>query len=615
MQLRSRTLVRSVFGFINLRTLVRTGMWTLRRRRARTFLLFEGRAYTYREVYVQARRYARFFLAERRALVDAGKLDAHDRLAVALYMDNVPEYVFAVLGAGLSNSVVFAVNTGFRGRNLATVLAEAKVTHLIVNTATSGEAQHALTDGAFALHPDYLFYVGDPADAGALGWRPIEPALDTAPDVPRRDRVPIDNLSPVLVFYTSGTTGSPKGVPCTHAKVVGAAVVVWRTVHLRSDDRGYVCTPLCHSNAWFIGILPQLLAGGSFVLKRRFSARAFEDDVLEHGVTFMNYVGQPIHYIVDALEKRHGSGEAVERALAHDPRNHFRAAYGNGASVVDRRKLRRYLGMEHVYEIYGSTEAVIATANRPGDPIESVGRIDESVCILDERDRECAPAVVDAAGKLLNYEQAVGEICRRVGADNLRFDGYHGKADATARAFRGGVYHSGDLGHVRVVHGKRYLYFDGRTDDWIRKDGENFSSEAVLGYAQRIPGVEHAIAYGAPSDVSDEKVMIAVQLREGAEFDPAAVHAWLEHEQREGGMDPKWMPDFIRVEDQFPMTETGKIPVRPYKKEHFDLERTPGMRVYHRPRGATTYVPLTPEACAAMKESFRRNGREALLGP
>ncbi len=133
---------------------------------------------------------------------------------------------------------------------------------------------------------------------------------------------------------------------------------------LKRSDRGYISMPLFHSNAWYIGILPQMITGGSFVLKRRFSARAFEEDMLEHGVRFMNYVGQPLHYILDALEKKYGGIDEVEKALASHPRNRFRIAYGNGAPAVDRQKLMRCLGMEHIYEIYGSTEAVITTANR-----------------------------------------------------------------------------------------------------------------------------------------------------------------------------------------------------------------------------------------------------------
>jgi fatty-acyl-CoA synthase len=330
-------------------------------------------------------------------------------------------------------------------------------------------------------------------------------------------------------------------------------------------------------------------------------------------VGFLNYVGQPLHYIIDALEKKYGGGEAVEKVLARHPANRFRIAYGNGASVVDRIKLTRYLGMDHIYEIYGSTEAVITTANRPGDPIESVGRVDGSIVILDEEDRECPPGIADESGRLVNYDQAVGEICRRIGENNLRFEGYFANAGATAQKFRGGVYHSGDIGHIRVIRGRRYLYFNGRTDDWIRKDGENFSAENVLHYAQQMPGVDCAVAYGAPCEVSDEKVMVTVQLKKGESFDPDAVHAWLMKQQKECGMDPKWMPDFIRVIDNFPVTDTHKILVRPYKREHYNIERNPMMRIYCRGRGENGYHLLTPDEYQAIKECFIKNGRESLL--
>ena len=84
----------------------------------------------------------------------------------------------------------------------------------------------------------------------------------------------------------------------------------------------------------------------------------------------------------------------MEKALANHPDNRFKKAHGNGASVVDRKKLMRYLNMHHIYELYGSTEAPITTANKPGDPIESVGRIPGTVVILDEQGRPCPPGKV-----------------------------------------------------------------------------------------------------------------------------------------------------------------------------------------------------------------------------
>lgn len=608
-----KSFLRRFFWFVNFRTMLKLTIWWMRTRRNRVLFIFEGREYTYGETYKQASIYANFFLTERKKLVDAGKLGKHDRLALGVYMENTPEYVFASLAAGLSNSVLFAINTGFRGETLAKVIDQAKVAFLVVNGNSADEIKKVAGEITVIGEKDILC-VGSDEEIKKTGYRSLARAVaDASEKVPGRYRVPVDNFSPVIVIYTSGTTGMPKGVPCTHIKLVGAGFVVQNAVKLTRKDRGYISMPLFHSNAWYIGILPQLIAGGSFVLKRKFSASAFEKDMLEFGVTFLNYVGQPLHYIIDALEKKYGSGDAIEKALASDPRNRFRVAYGNGASVIDRKNLKRYLGMEHIFEIYGSTEAVITTANRPGDPIESVGMAPKDVLILNEEGKECPPGIVDASGKLTNYDEAVGEICRRVGTDNLRFDGYFDNKGATSQKFRNGMYHSGDLGHVRIVKGKRYLYFNGRTDDWIRKDGENFSAENVLHFAQEIPGVDIAVAYGAPCAVADEHVMVTVQLRKNCAFNPEDAHAWLLRQQKEGGMDPKWMPDYIRIIDHFPVTDTQKIMVRPYKKDYFNIEKNPDMKVFYRERGGSTYHPLTMDKFLEIKDGFKKNGREAFL--
>ncbi len=589
-------------------------MWLLWFRRDRVFFIFEGREYTYREVYQQARRYAHFLLSIRRKLVDSGKLGKDERLAFGVYMDNNSEFMFASLAAGLSNSIMFAINSGFRGETLDKVMEQAGVKFLIINASTMKEVADVVKDSK-VIRPENVYFAEDEKPFKSTGYKSLEKAVEEAQkmDVPGSYQVKVDNFSPVIVIYTSGTSGLPKGVPCTHIKLFGAGFVVQGAVKLTKEERGYISMPLFHSNAWYIGILPQMIVGGSFVLKRKFSASAFEEDMLKYGVVFLNYVGQPLHYIIDALERKYGSGEAVEKSLAKDPRNKFRKAYGNGASVNDRVKLKRYLNMDHIYEIYGSTEAVITTANRPGDPIDSVGQVDASVKILNEEGRECEPGIVDANGALTNYDKAVGEICRKVGENNLRFEGYYGNQGATSQKFRNGWYHSGDLGHVRMVHGKRYMFFNGRTDDWIRKDGENFSAENVLNFAQNVPCVDSAIAYGAPCEIADEKVMVTVQLKDGAVFNPDDAYAWFMKQQKEGGMDPKWMPDYIRIIEKFTVTDTQKIIVRPFKRENFNIEKTPSMQIYFRQRGDQSYRKLTADEFCKIKREFKANGRESIL--
>ncbi len=106
-----KSLIRTFLGFVNFSSMIRLTMWWAWWRRGRTFFIFEGREYRYGEVYRNALRYAAFFLAERGRLLESGALRPGERFALGAYMENTPEYLYAVLGAGLSNSVLFAVNT------------------------------------------------------------------------------------------------------------------------------------------------------------------------------------------------------------------------------------------------------------------------------------------------------------------------------------------------------------------------------------------------------------------------------------------------------------------------------------------------------------------------
>jgi fatty-acyl-CoA synthase len=452
-----KNIVRYGLAFINLRSFFRFKTRSIFRRN-RVFFIFEGKEYTYGETYEHSRRYARFFLSERKKRVDQGELGRKEKLSIGIYQENSPEFIFTIFGAAISNCMLFAVNTGFRGETLAKVVNQAGISLFIVDSATCDEVESAMAEITVFKKED-IFYSGPEEEADEKNLKSLRRAVEeTVPEKLGRYTLPIANTDPFMIIYTSGMTGLPKGVPCTQIKLIGAGLVTNLRLKLRKDDRGYICMPLFHSNSVYIGVMTLMVAGGSFLLKRKFSASAFEQDMLENGVTYMNYVGQPLHYILLSLEKKYGSGEAVVKALAEHPDNKFRLAHGNGASAVDRRKLISYLGMEHVYEMYGSTEAPITTVNRPGDPVDSVGKVSKSLLIIKEDGSLCEPGEADEKGNLLNYEEAVGEISKQIKKDNVFFDGYYKNSKATDSKFRGGFYHSGDLGHVRIVNGKRYLF-------------------------------------------------------------------------------------------------------------------------------------------------------------
>ena len=574
----------------------------------RVFLKQHDRSWTFGEYRAECLRFARFLTQRLGEVSDARP--GH----VAMLLENHLELLALYGGCGYAGLTLFGINTGLQGDTLAGVINQSRARLLVVDELLLPNLDRVRGQLEGLADADVLVL------ARGEG---VDPAVDL------RDRLdeevgpvgsvtespePVDPTTNLVVIYTSGTTGLPKGINNNHMKLMLIGNVVSGNLGLGEEDCGYACMPLFHSNALFLGFQPALVAGASIALRERFSAGNFVPDVLRHGVTYWNYVGEPVHYILGALEREHGGDESkIVAEVAGHPKNQLRWALGNGASPPDIDTFTRWLGLEDMLELYGSTEAAISTFRRKGDPRGSVGQItDPNVRILDEMGRECASAVLDADGKLVNYAEAVGEICR-VAPDTSLFQGYFDNEDANASKYREGVYHSGDLGHILERDGARYLYFDGRTDDWIRKDGENFSAAQVARLLQEHEDVVLAAAYGVPCPVSDEWVMGALKLREGASFDPQAFFDFCERQIAGGGMDRKWFPDFVRVVEEFPYTQTQKILVRTLKQQHFDPDRIDAEPLFFRRRGDTTYRVFDGGEWSTLRGEFEKAERVELL--
>lgn len=576
----------------------------------KTLLMQGDRSWSYRRFRDESVRMARF-LAGR-----LGKVDESRPAHVAMFLENHFELLALYGGCAYGGQTLFGVNTGLRGEVLAGVINQARAGVVVVDERllpeldrvreqlTTVVAENILVlptaGGAFDSKVDLLRCLD--AEVGPAERSLDAPAVDVTSD---------DNL---MVIYTSGTTGLPKGINNSHAKLCMIGAVVSGNVGMDTGTVGYACMPLFHSNSIFVGFMPTLWAGGSMALRERFSASQFVPDCFRHGVTFWNYVGEPVHYVLSAIEKQYGGDlERIRAEVTNHPDNKLSFAIGNGAAPPDIDRFIDWLGLEDMYELYGSTEAAISTFRRKGDPRGSVGEItDPAVKILDERGHECAPAELGADGKITNYDQAVGEICR-VAPDTALFQGYFDNAEANQSKYRDGVYHSGDLGHILVRDGKRFLFFDGRTDDWIRKDGENFSAAQVGRLLSEHPDVSLAVAYGVPCVVSDELVMAAVKMRAGAAFDPKGFFAWCEGQVEGGSMDRKWFPDFVRLVDDFEYTQTQKVLVRHLKAMHFDRRRLPEEPIFWRERGDSAYKPFTPDDFTRLRQDFVRAERAELL--
>lgn len=575
----------------------------------RDFLIQHDRRWTFREYRDHCVRVAHLL---RRRL---GRCDETRPGHVAMLLENHLELLSLYGACGYAGMTLFGVNTGLRGETLAGVLNQSRSRLLVVDEVllpeierVRGKLEHVAPENVLVLT----------RENGARGEHDLTACLEreigpSGRSLPAPD-VRVEPGDPLMVIYTSGTTALPKGIQNNHFKLLAIGAAVATNVEIGADDCGYACMPLFHSNAIFLGFQPALHACARLAIRERFSASQFVPDVLRHGVTWWNYVGEPVHYILGAIESRYAGDEArILDEVARSPRNRLAYAIGNGASPPDIDRFIRWLGLDDMLELYGSTEAAISTFRRRGDPRGSVGEItDENVKILDDDGQECPPAALGSDGKILNYARAVGEICR-VSPNTGLFQGYFDNPEANRAKYRDGVYHSGDLGHVQIRDGRRYLYFDGRTDDWIRKDGENFSAAQVARLLSEHPDVVLAAAYGVPCAVSDELVMAALKLRPGARFDPQGFFDFCERQVREGGMDRKWIPDYVRLVADFEYTGTTKILVRNLKRDHFDPRRLAGEPVYWRTRGDAQYRPFTPQDYVRLRADFAAAERIGLL--
>ena len=281
-----------------------------------------------------------------------------------------------------------------------------------------------------------------------------------------------------MLIFTSGTSGRPKAVRITHAKVSYPGQYLSERLGLGAGDVHYLAMPLFHSNAVMAGWAPALFTGATVALREKFSASAFLDDVRAFGATYASYVGKPLTYILATPER------------PDDAENTLRLVFGNEAGDRDIRAFGERFGCR-VVDGFGSTENAVIVSKIEGTPPSALGWPAEGVAVHDpETGRECPRAVLDADGRVANLGACVGELVNTTGAG--QFAGYYNDDEATAERMRGGMYWSGDLAY-RDTDG--WVYFAGRTAAWLRVDGENLATAPIEQILLRHPAIDQAAVY------------------------------------------------------------------------------------------------------------------------
>ncbi len=445
-----------------------------------------------------------------------GRLDPARPPHVGVLAENTPFFSAMLVAAGMSGIVPVGLNPVRRGAALARDIDRADCQLVLADTNSA-----AALDGIEHVNVDSAEWAAEIAAHGDA-----EPSF--------RSASPADLF---MLIFTSGTSGEPKAVKCSHGKVAVAGATMTQRFELGRDDVCYVSMPLFHSNAVLVGWSVALACRGSMALRRKFSASNFLTDVRRYGATYANYVGKPLSYVLATPER------------PDDADNPLRAVYGNEGVPADIERFARRFGCA-VQDGFGSTEGGVAIARTPDTPPGALGPLTEGLQIVDpETGAPCPPGVV-------------GELVNTAGPG--RFEGYYNDEAAEAARMAGGVYHSGDLAYSDDAG---YAYFAGRLGDWMRVDGENLGAAPIERVLARYPDAVEVAVYAVPDAIVGDQVMAALVLAPGTAFDPEKFRAFLAEQPDLG---PKQWPSRVRVSPELPRTVTFKVLKRQLSAEGVD---------------------------------------------
>ncbi|AKC40019.1 putative fatty-acid--CoA ligase [Mycolicibacterium phlei] len=507
----------------------------------------------------------------------AQKLRAEGPFHIGILLENVPDFIFWLGGAALAGATIVGINPTRGPVEMAAEIRHTDCQLIVTDTRNLDrlrDLELGLTMDRFLVidTPEYLAQIDENRTAASVSHG-------------------VGAQSLLLLLFTSGTTGASKAVKCSQGRLAQIAHLATGKFGHHRGDVDYCCMPLFHGNALMALWAPALANGATVCLIPTFSASRFLPDVRYFGATFFTYVGKALGYLLATAEQ------------PDDAENPLVRGFGTEASPEDQAEFRRRFGAE-LFEGYGSSEGGGAVVLDPGAPSGALGRpAHEGVVIVDpETLQDCVAAVFDEHGRVLNADDAVGEIVDKQGRRG--FEGYYKNDDADADRIRNGWYWTGDLGYLDAAG---FIYFAGRRGDWIRVDGENTSALTIERVLRRHPAVIAAGAYAVPDPRSGDQVMASIEVANPEAFDVDGFTEYLARQEDLGG---KGIPRFLRVSANLPVTGSNKVLKRELQAQRWHTDES----VFRwEGRGTPVYRRMSADDKTALDAQFTAYGRQRLL--
>ena len=541
----------------------------------RQALVSNGAALSYRELAAACHRYARWGLARGLSRGDT----------VCLLMENCPDYMAIWLGLSRIGTTVALINTNLRGELLAHSLSLVGPRYII-----AGASLRAAVCAVRPLLSPRIECWASGGDGGNL------PRLDEAvAGLPAEALQASELTSPpaledrALCIYTSGTTGLPKAANVSHYRLMQWSHWFAGLIDVQPEDRMYDCLPMYHSVGGVVATGATLVGGGAVVLRERFSASGFWEDVVTERCTLFQYIGELCRYLIGSPPQHEESRHAL------------RLACGNGLRAEVWSEFQRRFRIPEILEYYAATEGNFSLYNCEGRP-GAIGRIPPFLAhrlpvALVKFDFESAAPARDAYGRCVRCAphevgEAVGQIL-----GTTRFEGYTDEAASSKKILRD-VFAAGDAwyrtGDLMRQDEQGFFYFVDRVGDTFRWKGENVSTTEVAGVIAACRGVADAAVYGVEVPGTEGRAGMAALVTD-EHFDLAELRRALLERLPEYAQ-----PLFLRIVSSMELTGTFKLRKQELALEGYDPARVRDA-LYMVDAALGAYVPLVTGMHARLK--------------
>jgi fatty-acyl-CoA synthase len=536
-------------------------------------LLSDQESFTYRALAERTNQYARWALDQR--------LEKGD--VVCLLMANRPEFMAIWLGITSAGAVVSLLNTNLSGPSLAHCINAVSPKQIIV----SAEFTQQLTEALVPHSQSFVIWTHGVSEAP---FPRIDLEIAHQPGEPlSRDERPLVRIEDLALYiYTSGTTGMPKAARVSHARVMQWSHWFAGMLGAQSTDRMYNCLPMYHSVGGVQVPGAALVAGGSVVLRDKFSASRFWSDILRWDCTLFQYIGELCRYLLCAEPCRE---ETMHR---------IRIACGNGLAPEIWDSFKERFRIPKIIEFYAATEGGVSLFNVQGKcgaighiPAYLAHRFSPALVVFDSetgepaRNRQgfCIPCAPNQSG------EALGKVMDDPANAGSRFEGYTTEEASEKRILRN-VFAPGDAwvrtGDLMRKDDKGYFYFVDRIGDTFRRKGENVATTEVSQALCAFRGVSEANVYGVTVPNTEGRVGMAALVAE-ENLDLASLRKHLAR-----SLPAYARPVFLRIRAAFDVTGTFKYSKTELIRQGYNPLAS-GDALYFDSLESEAFVPLDKE--------------------